>query len=200
MIEAGNETQFEWGDGNWVFLDIGFSGARNARGRTCGLAIGNSEPECVNFAEAKQRIVKHIGDAQSLTNLVIEAPLSVCFSATGLPRGRSIEIKEGQQHYWYTGPGCAVMAASMYMMKAISKTPSPNTVRLFEAFISYKARGAKSDHTGEVKMLRDAVRHPQKLAPRIIAAKNLKLREDDDLQSAFRIMGLDFGEPAVIMF
>jgi hypothetical protein len=27
MIEAGNETQFEWGDGNWVFLDIGFSGA-----------------------------------------------------------------------------------------------------------------------------------------------------------------------------
>ena len=67
-------------------------------------------------------------------------------------------------------------------------------------FHCHKARGAKSDHTGEVKMVRDAVRHPQKLAPRIIAAKNLKLREDDDLQSAFRIMGLDFGEPAVITF
>ena len=199
MIEAGNEKQFEWGEGNWIFLDIGFSGARNARGRTCGLVIGNSEPENVNFAEVIQRIAEYMAAPRSLINLVIEAPLSVCFSAAGLPAGRSIELKGREPRYWYTGAGCAVMVASMYLMRAITKIPPPNTVRLFEAFISYKERGAGSDHKGEAKLLRDAVRSPRESTARIIPAKDLKLREDDDLHSAFRIMGLDCGVPAVIM-
>jgi hypothetical protein len=42
MIEAGTAQQIAWGDGNWVFLDIGFSGTK----RTCGLAIGDGEPCC----------------------------------------------------------------------------------------------------------------------------------------------------------
>jgi hypothetical protein len=199
MIEAGHEKQLEWGEGNWIFLDTGFSGARNARGRTCGLVIGNSEGERANFAEATQRIVEHIAGTRSLVNLVIEAPLSVCFSAAGLPTGRSIERKEGEQRYWYTGPGCAVMVAAMYLIGAIREIPSPNTVRLFEAFISYKTRGTGSDHKREARLLRDAVRYPRKFPARIIPAKDLKERENDDLHSAFRIMGLDCDVPAVIV-
>jgi hypothetical protein len=198
MIEAGNEKQLEWGEGNWIILDIGFSGARNARGRTCGLVIGNSEAEGANFAEATQRIVEYIAGTRSLVNLVIEAPLSVCFSAAGLPTGRSIEWKGGEQRYWCTGPGCAVMVAAMYLIGAIREIPSPNIVRLFEAFISYKTRGTGSDHKREARLLRDAVRYPRKFPARIIPAKDLKERKDDDLHSAFRIMGLDCDVPAVI--
>jgi hypothetical protein len=199
MIEAGKVSQIEWGEGNWSFLDIGFSGARSARGNTCGLVIGNSEPECVNFATAKERIVHWIAGAQSHINLVIEAPLSVCFSAAGLPTGRSIERKDGKSRYWYVGPGCAVMVATMYLVRAINDVPSSHSVRLFEAFISYKDRGVKSDHKHEAKMLRDLVQRPQKSPESIIPAEALKLHPDDQLSGAFRVLGLDCGVPSVIM-
>src|SRR5258708_34449410 len=90
MIEAGKPGQISWGDGNWIFLDIGFSGASGARGKTCGLVIGTSEPECVAFDQAKARIVQHIVDARSAVNLVIAAPLSVCFTRMGNAAVRSI--------------------------------------------------------------------------------------------------------------
>jgi hypothetical protein len=41
MIEAGKPGQILWGDGNWIFLDIGFSGASGARGKTERSAFGS---------------------------------------------------------------------------------------------------------------------------------------------------------------
>jgi hypothetical protein len=199
MIEAGQKSEIVWGNGNWIFLDIGFSGQRNARGRTCGLVMGDGEPETVDFAEATKRIVGHVVQARSPSNLVIEAPLSVCFSRSGNPTGRSIERKEGKPRYWFTGPGCAVMVASMYLIRAISDAQPLCAVRLFEAFLSYKEPGAKSDHRREARMLQDVVRHPQDFAGRIVSSEELKVNAGDELSSAFRVIGLDCGVPAVIM-
>lgn len=199
MIEAGNETQIEWGDGNWIFLDMGFSGARGARARTCGLLIGDADAKRVTFAEAEKQIVGKITGSRSTLNLVIEAPLSVCFSASGNPTGRSIEKKAGETHrLWYVGAGCAVMVATMYLIRRINEAAPTATVRLFEAFISYKERSAKSDHCRETMMLRDVVKDPRKFSECIISAKSLKASCDDEISSAFRVIGINCGVPAVI--
>jgi hypothetical protein len=194
MFEPGTERQIEWADGNWIFLDIGFSGTQ----KTCGLAIGDTEPHCVDFAEGQKRIIEHLAGAKSWTNLVIEAPLSVCFRK-GLPALRSVERRDGKNRFWYVGPGCGVMVASMYLIKAIQTASPPNGVRLFEAFVSYKQANVKSDHKREAGLLREVVRDPKgRLAP-IVSAEQLKEREDDELISAFRVIGMDCGVPAVIM-
>jgi hypothetical protein len=93
MIEAGHESQIECGDGNWIFLDVGFSGASGARGKTCGLLMGNADPECLDFAEAEHKIAERVVKSRETLNLVIEAPQSVCFSWAGNPTGRSIEMR-----------------------------------------------------------------------------------------------------------
>jgi hypothetical protein len=97
MIEAGEPQQITWGDGIWIFLDIGFSGASGAPGKTCGLTIGHSEPACLTFDQAKLRVIQYVTNASSAVNLMVEAPLSVCFTPpSGNPIRRSIERRDGQ--------------------------------------------------------------------------------------------------------
>jgi hypothetical protein len=68
MMEAGRREQINWGDGNWVFLDVGFS----ERKRSSGILIGGEKSEPLRFADATRKIVEHVKCAASLTNLVIE--------------------------------------------------------------------------------------------------------------------------------
>ncbi len=199
MIEAGTERQIQWGTGNWIFLDLGFSGAAGVRGQTCGLVISNSDPMLFDFGKATARIADHVVASETPVSLVIEAPLSVCFSSSGRPAGRSIERKDRMHRYWYTGAGCCVMVAAMYLIRTIEEAAPSKTVRLFEAFVSYKTEGAKSDHKREADALRHVVLEPKRHAANIIPAAALKSRADDDLRSAFRVMGLDCGIPAVIL-
>lgn len=186
-----------WGDGNWIFLDIGFSGAANARGKTCGMLIGGDEPQLVSFAAAAQTIVKTIAASRSTINLVIEAPLSVCFR-NGNPTGRSIEKEKGKSRVWYVGAGCAVMVASMYLIRQIADAKPPVTIRLFEGFISYKDRSAKSDHKRDTLLLREVVKHNDRHSDCIIQADKLKLQHHDVLSSAFQVIGIDCDVPTVI--
>ena len=194
MFEAGTEEQIQLVDGNWIFLDIGFSGTK----KTCGLVIGDAEARCVDFAEAKNRIIGHLAAAKSRTNLVVEAPLSVSFR-NGLPAPRSVDKRDGKNRFWYVGLGCGVMVASMYLIKAVKEARPPNGVRLFEAFVSFKEPGVKSDHKREVELLREIVRDPKSHRHRIVPAEELKEREDDELMSAFGVNGIDCGVPAVII-
>ena len=197
MIVSGNVSEVTWGDGNWIFLDIGFSGAANARGKTCGLLVGDGEPELANFSASVQKIITTIRASRSTINLVIEAPLSVCFR-DGNPTGRSIEKVKGEaQRLWYFGAGCAVMVASMYLIRQIVDAKPRVTIRLFEGFVSYKKRSKKSDHKRDTKLLREVVINPEKYSDCIIGKDKLTLH-DDMLSSAFRVIGLDVGAPAVI--
>jgi hypothetical protein len=194
MIEAGNPQQLQWGRGNWIFLDIGFSGSQ----KTCGLVIGEAAPCCVDFAEAQKRILDHVAGARSITNIMIEAPLSVSFR-DGRPAPRSIERREGKNRFWYIGPGCTVLVASMYLIRAIGAASPPTGVRLFEALISYKQQGIKSEHMREAGLLRDIVRDPKHHPAKIVPADELKERSGDELSSAFFVMGMDCGVPAVMV-
>jgi hypothetical protein len=194
MFEAGTEEQIQLVDGNWIFLDVGFSGTK----KTCGLVIGDAEARCVDFAEAKNSIIDHLAAAKLRTNLVVEAPLSVSFR-NGLPAPRSVDKRDGKNRFWYVGLGCGVMVASMYLIKAIKEARPPNGVRLFEAFVSFKEPGVKSDHKREVELLREIVRDPKSHRHRIVPAEELKEREADELMSAFGVIGIDCGVPAVII-
>ena len=74
-------------DESWIFVDIGFS----SNNPTCGLSFGNEPSRCVQFSSAKQQIVERIRFLPEGANLLIEAPLSVCFDSKGNPKGRKIE-------------------------------------------------------------------------------------------------------------
>ena len=137
MIKPGTPQQIEWGKGNWIFLDMGFSRTQKTyRRRRAVLRY---------FPEAQRRILDHLAGARSITNLMIEAPLSVSFR-NGRPAPRSVERRDGKNRFWYVGAGCAVMVASMYLLKAIDFASPPCGVRLFEALISYKDQEARTDH------------------------------------------------------
>jgi hypothetical protein len=191
MISAGTTAQVEWGDGNWIFLDIGFSSKK----KSCGLLVRDGKPRCLTFAAATAEITKEIARTAA-SNLVIEAPLSVCFDSSGNPKRRSIEIQVALARYWYMGLGCAVMVASMYLLREVSALTEPS-VRLFEGFVSYKS-AERSDHLQDVLDLQAVVRDPIKFADSIYEADRLKEGPDDILRSAFSVMGMDCEVPTVI--
>jgi hypothetical protein len=194
MIQAGHKAQVQWGDGNWIFLDIGFASTK----KTCGLIFGNAKPECVRFGDAKRQIVTQISKSDSTVNLVIEAPLSVCFDQRGNPKGRAIETQRSATRYWYSGPGPAVMVAAMYLIREITDAKADAPILLFEGFVSYKSDLTPSTHESDVCSLRDVVREPVKFSELIRPAETLAATTDF-LCSAFRVAGLDFGVPAVII-
>jgi hypothetical protein len=195
MIQAGEKSQVQWVDDNWIFLDIGFSSAKS----TCGLLFGNEHhPSKLQFGEAQKRIITKIKDSKSLVNLVIEAPLSVCFAVSGNPTGRWIEKEDEKCRYWYVGAGCAVMVAATYLVRKICDAKPAVPIRLFEGFVSYKNRDTKSDHAYDVKLLREVVQEHEAFASCIFSADQLKQKPDDELVSAFEIIGLKCGIPAVI--
>lgn len=192
MIEAGTKDQVVWGDGNWVFLDIGF--ARDKR--SSGLLIGDGEPCTRTFGEAQREIIAHAEKIQAILNLVIEAPLSVCFNSGGNPTGRSIEREGRCTRYWYTGPGAAVMVAAMYLVRGLQTAPI--STRLFEGFISFKDRDVPSDDQRDVRLLREVVCDPDRFSECIISPESLRQEPCDKLFSAFCVAGMDCGVPAVI--
>ena len=66
-----------------------------------------------------------------------------------------------------------------------SKRPTADwCVRLFEAFVSYKQAGVKSDHRREAGLMRDVVRDPKNRLVQIVPADQFKERDGDELISA----------------
>jgi hypothetical protein len=49
------------------------------------------------------------------------------------------------------------MVAALYLIRAISGTGGKEEVRLFEGFVSFKAKGSKSNHSRDVELLREVV-------------------------------------------
>jgi hypothetical protein len=196
MISAGKESDVTWDNGNWIFLDIGFSN----KGRTCGLAFADESPQKLTFGTAARSIVDSLRNRNGLINLVIEAPLSVSFDKNGNPKGRKIEKRDSDTRYWYAGLGCAVMTAAMYLIRDIHEATKdlPNIqVRLFEGFVSFKEMG--TDDRDDVCALREKVRNALEHQKSILGPDELITSEDDEICSAFRVAGLDFGVPAVII-
>ena len=194
MIVPGVRDQARRDSGQWVFVDIGFSG----HSKTCGIAIGDSQPRDVRYGDLASRIALELEAGASPLNLLIEAPLSVAFKADGNPTGRRIEKKNGQTRYWYVGAGAAVLLATTYLLRCLYDMRPSREVRLFEGFASFKSKKRRSSHADDVSNLR-SVAWGDIQKGTIVEEGRLKMRDDDILVSAFAVSGMDFGIPAVVV-
>lgn len=194
MIRAGRSEEANPNSGDWVFLDLGFS----MNSKSCGLLIGTGEPTELTFAEATEVLKRLIGNGIEPMNLVIEAPLSVAFNASGNPTGRAIEKRDGQTRYWYVGLGCCVLTAATYLLRAMVEANPSREIRLFEGLVSFKPGGVASSHSEDVKNLRGIIFHPNQSAGRVITPEELAMHRTDSIHSAFAVAGMDFGIPPVI--
>jgi hypothetical protein len=164
MIRAGLINEITWTSGEWIFFDVGFSN----NSRSCGLLKGDANPIELRFNEAIGKISSYIVNTEAPINLVIEAPLSVSFDKKGNPKGRTIEKDNGKTRYWYIGPGCAVMVATLYALQTLEKICSDREIRLFEGFVSFKDIQERTNHSKDVLLLRDVVKAPYLFQNRII--------------------------------
>jgi hypothetical protein len=195
-LRAGLVDEINLQNGIWIILDIGFAGDKKA---TCGLAINDSLPIEVTFSEASSRISAIILDSNVPVNVVIEAPLSVSFSKSGNPAGRSVEKKGQKTRYWYVGLGCAVLVAAQYLICRIISDCEGKDVRLFEGFVSFKPAGKISNHSDDAERLRSVIADPDKYRSNIVQPSKLAVSSTDTIKSAFDTLGYDIGVPPVIV-
>jgi hypothetical protein len=197
VIEPGTCDQIRWDDDTWIIWDVGFG----EHVKSSGLLMPHMEPECFRFSRAKHLIVEHVRNAKTLTNLVIEAPLSVCFNKDGNPTPRvSVERVEvqGKTEFrrWYQAGG--IMIAAMYVIRAIADASPKQPVRLFEGFVSYKTKKVRSNHCRDVILLREVIKEPEKFSECIYSSESLQGDPTNNIESAFMLCGIDCGVPAVI--
>ena len=204
QIRAGTVNDIYKREGEWLFVDLGFA----EKTSSCGVLkdkyaehpekdAEQSKPQKVTFGELVN-LVK--GEAQqnvlSPLNLVLEAPLSVTFNQFGNPTPRACDIKDGNSRSWHRQPAPGLIMAAGYLLRALADHDIERGVRLYEGFVSFKPQGSKSSHTADVEALRNAVWNQTRC--QIFDPTEFKQREDDNLESAFGFMGMDFGIPPVI--
>lgn len=193
LIRAGCVEEIDPAIGYWIYVDPGFSSTK----RSCGLLLGDGAPTLHTFAEMSRALVAIARSSGPAVNLVVEAPLSVAFSAAGNPIGRSVERRGSKVRYWYTGLGCAVLVASTHLMRALTDACPVREIRLFEGLVSFKDRGQVSDHCADVLRLH-AVVHGMAGAGNIVPPSALLSSPSHTLRSAFHVAGMDYGMPPVI--
>jgi hypothetical protein len=197
MIEPGTCDQIKWDDDTWIIWDVGFG----EDVKSSGLLMPHMEPKCFRFSCAKRQIVEQVKNAKTHTNLVIEAPLSVCFNKDGNPTPRvcveRVEV-DGETKYrrWHQAGG--IMIAAMYVIRAIADAAPNKPVRLFEGFVSYKDKEVRSDHCRDVSLLREVIKDPERFSDCIYSGESLRGNSTNTIESAFKVCRLDCGVPAVI--
>ncbi|MDZ7843047.1 MAG: hypothetical protein U5R46_19850 [Gammaproteobacteria bacterium] len=191
-IRAGKVEEVVPESGNWIFIDPGFA----SKAASCGFLDGQGSPRSVTFAKLQAVTVAAMQSSRAPVNLVIEAPLSVAFQASGNPVGRAFERQGSQTRYWYVGLGCAVMTSAMYLMRTITEATDAE-VRLFEGFVSFKPKGQASSHTEDVLALRSIVWGSNR-AGRVIPPDEFRQNSKDNVMSAFDVAGMMYGIPPVL--
>jgi hypothetical protein len=198
MIRSGRISELCKDSGQWVFADLGFS----EKNKTCGLPVHEKEEKEITFGDLLREMQVIITSGHKTINILLEAPLSVAFNNEGNPTGRKIEEhpngNDKQPRYWYLGLGCGVMVAATYLLRSVFDAESTAEIRLFEGFASFKSKGAKSSHVKDVKGLRDVAWGMSKYG-NIIEPEQLRRCPQDRLESAFKVAGMDFGVPPVVV-
>ena len=195
MMRAGCVTEVHRDSGEWVFVDVGFSCDK----ASCGLLLGEGEPRAITFGQLAHDVAEVTSRPGRPLNLLIEAPLSVAFTVDGNPTGRKVERRGSETRYWYVGLGCGVLVPAMYLLRRVVAGKPVREVRLFEGFASFKTKGAVSSHTQDVVRLREVVWQPEDHPGAIVGPHELLLDPDDVLLCAFKVAGMDFGIPPVVM-
>lgn len=195
MIRAGRWEEVECLTGEWCFVDLGF--ARTSR--SCGLLLDDGAPSELTFAHLVSQVLlrAEMREERPLC-LLLEAPLSVAFTASGNPTGRVPEKRGSQTRYWYAGLGTVVMTAATYLLRSVVSHQPTRDVLLFEGFASFKAREAITGHALDVIRLREAVWRGH-LSPSVLRPESLRADGKDRVVSAFAVAGMDFGVPPVVV-
>ena len=194
MIVPGVPQMASRDSGKWVFVDIGFS----QDSKSCGIAIGDSAPHAIHYGDLGPQIAHEVSNGSCPMNLLIEAPLSIAFNAKGCPTGRKIERRDGSTRYWYVGAGAATLLAAMHLLRQLHDMHPAREIRLFEGFASFKSKEEASSHAADVSKLR-SVAWGGSDKGRIVCREGLKMWDNDCLNSAFAVSGMDFGVPAVVV-
>ncbi len=195
LIVAGCVEDIHPGAGQWAFVDLGFSKS----GKTTAILIDRGTPELHTFDSARRRLLSLASEGGAALNLVLEAPLSVCFTAQGNPAGRSFEKSASGHRYWYAGLGCQVTLAAAYILRTLVEAAPARPVRLFEAFVSFKPKGAASVHAADVQAMREVAWATTPQRPGVVAPRDLMGPDAARIESAFRVFGFDLGVPPVIV-
>ena len=192
-IRAGCVSEIHKHEGEWLFVDLGFS----AESRSCGVLKDGGMPYNVTFGELVNLATREVAESNAKPlNLLLEAPLSATFNRNGNPTGRSFEKQDGSTRYWYLQGGAVVMIAAGHLLRALVGCGIQRDVRLFEGFVSFKASTARSSHTEDVLRLREAVWNPAEAW--IVAPDQIRKASSDHLESAFAFAAMDFGIPPVV--
>ena len=179
-------------EGDWLFVDIGFSSTEE----TCGVLIGGDNPMEITFSDAKKFVVQESQQSGPPLNLVIEAPLSATFR-DGNPAGRSFERRGRATRYWYYGGAALLVLATGHLLRGVLDGVPNRPVRLFEGFVSFKPYGVPSSHAGDVLSLWNVVLHPDQ-ARIIVPPGRIAVRRTDQVESSLKFAGMDFGIPPVV--
>lgn len=193
-IRAGRTNEAHPDSGEWVFVDPGFA---QDKSRSCGL-LASGQPQSVTFSDLKAQLAALIVENDAPMNLVIEAPLSVAFSGSGNPTGRSIERRDGRSRYWYVGLGCSVLTSASYLLRAITDARRTREIRLFEGFVSFKPKGTTSNHCKDVRDLKRVI-WGERGAGRIVPPEVLATHPEHSVISAFAVGAMDYGVPPVVL-
>jgi hypothetical protein len=228
-ILAGSSDSINSNEGDWAILDIGFAHERSSSCLWFPRTEGEKPPKPMTFDQLKRRLRDELDredKKDTPLHLLIEAPLSVAFTKreplnpgediSANPVGRSFERSKNKTRYWYSGLGCCVKVAAMYLMKELKDSRSSRQIVLYEGFVSFKSKvkakakmGKKnqktlSSHEQDVIALWKAI---QTISENLTANKEegQKVRakvgfvDTQVLQSAFKVAGMDFGVPPVIV-
>lgn len=193
-IRAACRDDFSRNGVDWVFVDPGFASKK----RSCGFLINDGSAQELSFVELRTELCALMTAATVPLNVVIEAPLSVAFSQAGNPVGRAFELRDGKSRYWYVGLGCSVLVSAAYLMRALVDSGPQRQIRLFEGFVTFKKKGARSSHAQDVLDLRRVV-YDGMGATGVLWPEQFRQSKQDCLQSAFSVSGMDFGIPPVII-
>lgn len=191
-LAVGTIEQLWHPEGEWVFVDLGFS----SKSKTCGYLHerrvgGTTPPESLHYGRASDRLAELALKPDPPLHLVLEAPLSIGFDSQGNPAGREGERNGSQHRYWYENAGCCVLVAALFLLRRIQQQKPMREVRLFEGLVSFRKK-TRSDHCKDVCALRDVVWSCGKKAGEFVPARPLEPDPPSSLESIMALLG---GEP-----
>ncbi len=196
-MRAGTVAQITRSSGQWAFVDVGFA----QKTRSTAILVDDEDPHSCTFSELRVELVKLATRSTSPLNLVIEAPLSAAFTSAGNPAGRVMEKSAAGHRYWYAGMGCQITVASAYLLRSIIDSKAVRSVRLFEAFVSFKQRTKRTgdSHALDVRAMRDVVWNSAREQGSVIPPDSLLGPAASRIESALAVFGFELGVPPVIV-
>ena len=119
-----------------VAVDLGFSGKQ----ASTGVAVwqdGAVTAKAFRFHDAVVHVVGVLREVERAV-LILEAPLSCAFDASGNPSPRGEFETKPKSRWWSVGPGAATLVSALFFLRRLQEmlSDSPVTIRLAEAFVT----------------------------------------------------------------